>query len=305
MPENMIGFSLKPLPAAIGREVVGLDIEREIAPDVAAALHAAWLEHGVLLFRGIGTSPEVQLRLSRCFGELEPHSIPVFRHKDYPELILLTNEGGPTGPIYDFDGQQIHGRIPWHTDAAYLETPNSGALLRMVRKTEDGGQTGWLDLAMAYDALDDATKAEIADLEAVYVFRTGLEEIRFNRPGGTRLTPRKENYPTFPPVLNPLVWTHPETGRKVLNLSTMNMERIHGVDQEYGDALIERLLAHILQPQFHYIHEWENNDMVLWDNRRTLHIAMGHPIDQIRVVHRTTIKGTVQMGRVLTDEVAA
>lgn len=301
-----MGFTLKPLPAMIGREVVGIDPEAEIAPETAQALRAAWLEHGMLLFRGIGTSPEAQLRLSRCFGELEPHSIPVFRHADYPELILLSNENGPTGPIYDFDGQAIHGRIPWHADGAFLVTPNSGALLRMVRKAETGGQTGWLDLAMAYDALDDATKAEIDGLEALYVFRAGLEEIRFGPPVGTRLTPRKDNYPSFAPVANPLVWTHPETGRRVLNLSTMNIERILGLDEAASDALINRLIAHIVQPQFQYIHEWENDDMVLWDNRSTLHTALGHPADQVRVVHRTTIKGTVPMGRTLSEaELAA
>lgn len=297
-------FTLRALPKPIGREVVGLDIESDIPAETAAALHAAWLEHGFLLFRGIGTSPEVQLRLSRCFGELEPHSIPVFRHPDYEELILLTNEGGPTGPIYDFDGEQIHGRIPWHTDGAYLPTPNSGALLRMVRKTADGGQTGWLDLALAYDELDADTNAEIDGLEAVYLFRAGLEEMKFNKPGGTRISPRKESYPHFPPVLNPLVWVHPETGRKVLNVSTLNIDHIHGMDRAKGDALIERLIAHILQPQFHYIHEWEANDMVVWDNRRTLHAALGHPVDQIRVIHRTTIKGTVPMGRVLEEAAA-
>lgn len=297
-------FQLKPLSSPIGRDVTGLDISGEIAPETAAALHAAWLEHGFLVFRGIGTCPEAQLRLSRCFGELEPHSIPVFRHPDYSDLILLTNEGGPTGPIYDFEGEHIHGRIPWHADGAYLPTPNSGALLRMVRKTEKGGQTGWLDLALAYDELDPATKVEIETLEAVYLFRTGLEEMRFNNPGGTRLSPRKENYPYFPPVLNPLVWVHPETGRKVLNVSTLNIDHIHNMPRAEGDALIERLIAHILQPRFQYIHEWENNDMVVWDNRRTLHAALGHPVEQIRVVHRTTIKGTVPMGRVL-EEVAA
>ena len=297
-------FQLNPLSSPIGRDVTGLDISGEIAPETAAALHAAWLEHGFLVFRGIGTCPEAQLRLSRCFGELEPHSIPVFRHPDYSDLILLTNEGGPTGPIYDFEGEQIHGRIPWHADGAYLPTPNSGAMLRMVRKTEKGGQTGWLDLALAYDELDPATKDEIETLEAVYLFRTGLEEMRFNNPGGTRLSPRKENYPHFPPVLNPLVWVHPETGRKVLNVSTLNIDHIHNMPRAEGDALIERLIAHILQPRFQYIHEWENNDMVVWDNRRTLHAALGHPVEQIRVVHRTTIKGTVPMGRVLEEVVA-
>lgn len=300
-----MSFDVCKLDSDFGREIVGLDIAGGIAPATAAALKQVWLEHGVLVFRGIGTSPEVQLELSRCFGELEPHPIEKFRLAGYPELILLTNEGGPVGPVYDFDGVATTQRIPWHTDLAFTTTPNAGALLRMVRKVETGGQTGWLDTAAAYDELDAATKDEIADLEAVYLFRAGLEEMRFNQQVGERLSPRKDSYPYFPPVANPLVWTHPDTGRKVLNISTLNIECIIGQRGEQGDALIRRLIEHTLQPRFQYVHEWENNDMVLWDNRRTMHAAFGHPVDQIRVVHRTTIKGDVAMGRIMPETAEA
>lgn len=304
-----MSFEVLHLNGGFGREIAGLDISGEIQPETASRLKELWLEHGVLVFKGIGTSPELQLNLSRCFGELEPHPIEKFRLQGYPELILLTNEGGPVGPVYDFGGVATTQRIPWHTDLAFMTTPNAGALLRMIRKVETGGQTGWLDTAAAYDALDEATKAEIDELDAVYLFRAGLEEMRFNQQGGSRLSPRNDSYPHFPPVANPLVWTHPETGRKVLNISTLNIEFIIGRRNEEGDKLIRRLIEHALHPQFQYIHEWENNDMVLWDNRRTMHAAFGHPVDQIRVVHRTTIKGDVAMGRIfegtLSQEEAA
>ncbi|WP_353227369.1 TauD/TfdA family dioxygenase [Novosphingobium sp.] len=295
-------FAVQPLTSGFGCEVTGIDLSVAIAPETALALRQLWLDHGVLVFRGIGTSPDAQLALSRCFGELEPHPIPKFRHPDHPELILLSNQGGSTSPVYDFDGVPTIGRIPWHTDLAFATTPNAGALLRMVQKVETGGQTGWLDTAAAYDALDTATKAEIADLEAVYLFCAGLEDMRFNRPAGRRLSPRNDNYPAFAPVANPLVWTHPETGRKVLNLSTLNIDRVIGRPRDQGDALIHRLIAHALDPRFQYIHDWENDDMVLWDNRRTMHMAFGHPVDQIRIVHRTTISGSVAMGRILAAE---
>lgn len=300
-----MSFDANKLDGSFGREIVGLNITGKISPATAKMLREVWLEHGVLVFRGMGTSPEVQLELSRCFGELEPHPIEKFRLDGYPNLILLTNEGGPVGPVYDFDGVATTQRIPWHTDLAFTTTPNAGALLRMVRKVETGGQTGWLDTAAAYDELDEATKNEIADLEAVYLFRAGLEDMRFNQQDGTRLSPRNDSYPYFPPVANPLVWIHPETGRKVLNISTLNIEHIVGQRGEPGDALIRRLIAHTLQPRFQFVHQWENNDMVLWDNRRTMHAAFGHPVDQIRVVHRTTIKGDVAMGRILPETAEA
>ena len=296
-----MGFDLKILPGGFGREVCGLRLDNGVAPETAAALKASWLEHGLLVFKGLGTSPEVQLELSRCFGELEPHPIEKFRLPGYPELILLSNENGPISPVYDFDGEHIVQRIPWHTDLAFTPTPNAGAMLRMVRKAETGGQTGWLDTAAAYDELDSAIKEEIDDLEAVYLFRTGIEEMRFNQQVGIRISPRKDNYPYFPPVANPLVWTHPETGRKVLNVSTLNIDHVIGQDTKAGSALITRLIEHAMQPRFQYVHEWETDDMVLWDNRRTMHSAFGHPVNQIRIVHRTTIKGGIAMGRVYDD----
>ena len=291
-------YRLLPLEGGFGREVAGLDLTRPIPAPTAAALRRDWLDHGVLVFREIGTSPEVQLALSRCFGELEPHPIELFRAPGYPELILLSNEKGPLAPVYDFGEGPVTQMIPWHTDLAFKTTPNAGALLRMVKKPAEGGKTGWLDSAAAYDDLDEATKAEIDGLEAVYLFRAGLEEMRFNQPGGVRLSPRKDTYPDFPPVANPLVWAHPETGRRVLNLSTLNIDHIIGHQGEAGDALICRLIDHCLNPRFHYIHDWQDNDMVLWDNRRTMHAAFGHPADQVRIVHRTTIKGDVAMGRI-------
>jgi taurine dioxygenase len=301
----VLQFELKALPGGIGAEVLSLDPESLADPQTGAALRAAWLEHGILLFRDMAHSPEDLLALSRCFGELEVHPIPRFRLEGYPELILLTNRDGPTGPVYDFDGVAIHGRIPWHIDLAFTTTPNAGALLRMVQKTEHGGQTGWLDVALAHDALDEDTKVEIAGLEAIYHFASDLDQMRFNRQGGTCLTPKREDYPHFPPVAHPLVWTHPETGRKVLNLSTLNIRGIVGMPQAESDVLIERLLAHAMQPRFQYVHEWQNDDVMLWDNRRTMHCAFGHPVEEVRIVQRSTLRGGVAMGRVLDEAEAS
>ena len=103
-------------------------------------------------------------------------------------------------------------------------------------------------------------------------------------------------------VTHPLVWTHPETGHQVLNVSTLNIRGILGLDPEEGDALVAQLIAHALQPRFHYVQARENDDIVLWDNRRTMHCAFGHQVEQVRIVQRSTIRGTVATGRILGDE---
>ena len=297
-----MSFTAHPLPGGIGIEVKNLSQGALGDPDTAAALRAQWLEHGIVLFRRMADSPEALIALSRCFGELEVHPIPRFRMEGYPELILLTNKDGPSGPVYDFDGEHIHGRIPWHTDLAFATTPNAGALLRMVQRTATGGQTGWLDSALAHDTLPPAMQARIAGLEAIYHFIPDLDAMRFNNPGGKRLTPKRDDYPHFPPVAHPLVWIHPETGRKVLNLSTLNIRGIVGMPLAESDALIRELLAHALAPRFQYIHEWQNDDVMLWDNRRTMHCAFGHPVDQVRIVQRSTLRGSVAMGRLLEQQ---
>lgn len=295
-----MNFKVKPLAGGVGVELSDFDLA-DFSQKTSDALREIWLEAGVVVLRGLGNSPEALLEFSRCLGELEPHPIEHFRLAGYPELILLSNEKELTGPVYEFDGIATYGRIPWHTDLAFTTTPNAGAVLRMVRKSERGGQTGWIDTAMAWEALDDEMKQRIEGLEARYIFSPDLGGMRFNKPGGKLLRSSNKALPSFPPVAHPLVWTHPETDRRILNISTLNIQSVLGLPEAESDALIEALVEHTLQPQFQYIHEWQNNDIVAWDNRRTMHMAFGHPVGETRVVQRSTIRGTVQMGRVIEE----
>lgn len=285
--------------SGIGLEVHGLDLDTELCASEVEQLRTAWLDAGVLVLRGIGTSAEALLRLSRCFGELETHPIKAFRLPGYDELIELSNENGLIGPVYEFDGVPTYGRIPWHTDLAFSTTPNAGAVLRMVRRSERAGQTGWTDTAKAWDALDDCVKDRIDGLEAQYTFSPDLSGMRFNKPTGRLVSATQKKLPSYPPVAHPLVWVHPETGRRVLNISTLNIQSVIDMPGQESDALIQSLIDHTLQSQFQYIHEWQNNDIVVWDNRRTMHMAYGHPVDDIRVVQRSTIRGHAVMGREL------
>lgn len=295
-------FAVELLVPGFGARVVGLDLTREVPEEIAKALRVVWDEAGVILFEGLGTTPEALLRLSRCFGELEPHPIPAFREPDHPELIRLGNEKGTLGSVYAFEGTPTAGRLPWHTDLAYTTRPNRGALLRMVKKPDHAGQTGWADMAAAYDALDPELAREIEGREGVYVFRSDLDQMRYDPPGVEKLSGKAGDFGSFAPIAVPLVTPHPDTGRKVLNLSTLNIDGILGMDRDAGDALVRRLLDHVKQPHFHYMHDWQVGDMIAWDNRRMAHCTTGHPPDEIRVVQRTTIKGTADLGRTLEQE---
>lgn len=299
-----MSITSKPLAGGVGLEIVGLDPTRPASQTERDELNRLWLEAGILLFRGIGTSPEVQLEISRCFGELDVHPIESIRVSGYPELIWLSNMGKQMAPVYYYDDQPTIGRIPWHTDLVYTTTPNRGALLRMLEMPAEGGETGWVDTAMAYDALSDEMKERIEGLEVLFEFVLNPEDMRFGKPENMRCatneneTKQEIEYPDFPDIIHPLVWTHPISGRKALNISPLHLREVVGLPKAEGDAILDELVAHATKSEFYYVHKWEPNDMVLWDNLRTMHKAFGNPPEVNRLVHRTTIKNGIQLGRV-------
>lgn len=291
-------FRTEPLPT-IGQEVLGLDLESKIDLQTQDSLRELFDEVGMVLFRGVGTAPERLLELSRIFGEPEPHAIPAFRHPDHQDLILLTNKGGLHGPVYAYDGVATYGRIPWHTDHAFGLMPNASAMLNMVEKSPIGGKTAWLDTEAAYASFDERLKRRIEGLEIVFEFCADLGRMRFSNPGGERVGEAKAKFPDFPPIARPIVWHHPSTGRPILNLCPLNAQRVVGMSEAESDALIEELIAAVERPEFIYEHDWEEGDIILWDNYRMMHRAEGHPVDVIRVVHRTTLRGSATVGREL------
>jgi len=303
-----MSLEIAALPGGIGAEVRGLDLSREVTQADREALNRAWLDAGILLFRGIGDSPEKQLMLSRVFGELEVHPIENIRVEGYPELIWLSNrKSSQTAPVYHYDGKATVGRIPWHTDLVYTTTPNRGALLRMLEMPAEGGETGWIDTAAAYDALPEATRARIENLKARFSFIADPREMLFGRPDVTRpdestLEQEKAFYPDFPDTVHPLVWVHPVSGRKALCVSPLHLREVLGMEAAEGNALLEEMVAHATREEFSYVHRWEVNDMVLWDNLRTMHSAFGNPPEASRLVHRTTLKNEIAMGALMDEQ---
>ena len=293
-------FQTRTLDGGVGAEVTGLDLDCEIDAGTAEALNQVWLEAAIVVFPGVGISNERHLRLSRCFGELEVHPVETIRLEGHPEIICLAQKGEQQQMTYYFDGEPVVGRIPFHTDLIYTPTPNRGAILRMVEKPRVGGETGWIDTAQAYDALDEDMKVRIEGLEARFDFVSDLREMRFGRSGEIEVGDfGSVEYPEFPDVAHPLVWTHPISGRKSLSLSTIHLIDMVGMEASQGDEILSALVEHTLDGRFTYTHDWAEGDMVLWDNWRTMHTARGTPPGYDRVVHRTTMKGEHQTGRLL------
>lgn len=298
----------------VGVEVKGFDISQPYTEALATQLRELWYEHAILVFRDQPITPANQIAFSRLFGPLEAHPLKVTRSSEYPELFVLTNGDEKDKSMTAFyHGEEIVGRLDWHMDLHYTACPNHGAVLTAVEVADEGGLTGFGDLAKAYDALDEATKQLLEKLEVAYAFSMQRRHMRYvdldgYEPGPH--SPRKPSdvgFPDFPDAVYPAVVTHPVSGRKVLEVVEQFLDRVItpqrvGLCNDESIELLERLVAHTRKPQFHYFHQWRKGDMVLWDNWRAMHCATGTKKGVRRVINRTTIEGKEMLGRVLTGE---
>lgn len=288
-----------------GRQVIGLrpaDIEKEA---VRAELQDYWVNDGLVVFRGSEVTPEFQIELSRVFGELEIHPIPELRDAQHPELITLVSDQNREG-LFEVDGVASVAFLPWHSDLVFVDRINHGGLLTAKKISSWGGETGFIDQVQAYDLLPDELKAEVEDLEIVYQLcvnpsysrygtRSKVRTIRmseFEKSVGPRLDT------DYPPVVHPVVFVQPDTGRKVLNVSPFGALYILGRDDEAGHALLQRLVDHLVSCPTYY-HAWQPSEMLLWDNWRMAHSVTGAAPDEVRIMQRTTIMGDYGLGRKL------
>ncbi|NLY13561.1 MAG: TauD/TfdA family dioxygenase, partial [Gammaproteobacteria bacterium] len=155
----------------IGVEILDFDINQPYTDEIKEQLRALWYEHGVLVFRNQNINPKNQIEFSRVFGPLQMHPLKVTTSAEYPELFEIENGGDKDKHMTaSYKGETVVGRLDWHIDLHYTGKPNHGAVLTSVEVAGEGGLTGFGDLAKAYEALDDETKALIEKIEVAYAF---------------------------------------------------------------------------------------------------------------------------------------
>lgn len=279
-----MALKLRRLSHALGAEVCDMDVSKPLGEASFGEIYRAFLEHGILLFRNQDITREQHIDFSRRFGELDRHdALPRDRHPDHPEILLVTNEPNPDGTPSDsrYTGRQ------WHSDMSFTPYPSLGSLLRGITVPEVGGDTMFANMYMAYDALSDGMKKLIADLHGIHM--SGTRRIANTATGIPRAEEQKR---INPPVAQPVVRVHPETGRKALYLGE-KVKRFDGMTEEESRPLIDYLNRHATRPEFVYRHQWKKNDIVVWDNRCTMHQALGDFDEtQRRHMERTTVLGT-------------
>jgi len=304
-----MAITLRKLSPALGYEVRGLDLTSDVSAEDHADILRAWVDAGVLLFRG-GRSEAVHMRLSQLFGELQPSALADLNQADNPYLMSLkyepSTESARKKGCHIVDGVERAGFLGWHWDQSFMPVIVRGAVLRMLEPSQVAGETGFIDAIAAYERLSPAMKQRIEALEVVYEFNGAQERNRFGFPDvqlppgrDIRGTPSDPDRYKFPASVHPLVITQAETGRKILKLSPMHASYILGMDRVESEDLLHELADHLVDDRFAYYHRWEKDDMVVWDNWRVIHSAKGVPLDCTRRAMRTTILGDYDRGRYL------
>lgn len=283
--------TIKPLHPHIGGEVSDIDLREQLSAEDVAILEAGMDKYAVLVFHGQNITDAQQTAFSRNFGELElPGSISnITKEEDRrlgPEMADVSNiaKGGKLFGRDDRARMFNLGNRLWHSDSSYKAVPAKYSLLSGRIVTEEGGETQFADMRAAYDALDDKTKALIEDMVCEHSLLYSRGSLGFDD-----LT--EEETRNFTPVRQSLTRTHPVSGRKSIYLSA-HIGQILGLPRPEAMCLIRDLTEAATQRQYVYSHKWQQYDLVIWDNRQTMHrVTAFNDVDEIRDMRRTTVAG--------------
>ncbi len=276
-------------PIFVG-EVEGVDLRRPITADDAAAIEAGMDRYAVLVFHDQMISDEQQLAFSRNFGEIERvtggHIMKDSERRLSIDMADISNLDKDGKLLARDDRRRMFnlGNELWHSDSSYRAVPAKFSLLSARAIPSGGGNTEFADMRAAYDALDERTKAEIEDLVTEHSLMYSRGTLGFGEFS-------VEERETFKPVRQRLVRTHPASGRKSLFLAS-HAGAIVGWPIPEARAFLRDLTEHATQRQFVHAHRWRQRDLIIWDNRATMHRARRYDYTQVRDMRRTTIAGS-------------
>jgi len=269
-------IEVTPLTEHIGAEVLGVDLSQEIEPAVARELYAAWLKHLVLVFRNQKLTIEDQRRFTDLFGEIQPpRSRPGERDSNNPILYI------GNAMIDGQRGELPEGDLQFHADQCYYENPAKAAVLYALEIPSSGGNTLFASTHAAYDSLPDDLRERIDRFQVLFLYDY-MKNANRKAPSDWADAPR---------YIHPAVVVHPETGRRALLVNRLMADSVIGLPRVESDALIEKLCEAAERPDHVYEHVWRVGDVLIWDNRATLHARTDFDPAQRRVLRRMAIKG--------------
>lgn len=281
----MGGIEVRPIGGHIGAEVCGVD-PRDADPETHTAVHAALLEHEVIFFRAAHLTDDEHMEVARRFGQ--PSVFPLLR-------LLGTTE--PALQVIRDDEKSPPSADNWHTDVTWTPEPPKLAFLRATLVPERGGDTIWGSMTAAYDALSGPMRALFDGLRVVHDNESFIRAA-LGKMGdvGKELDLEAKLRSGYPPVEHPLVRVHPETGSRALLFGGDFMRRVVGMRERESQAILGFLVEHIAQPAFQCRWHWTEGDFAIWDERSTVHRAIGDHYPREREVRRCVVDGSRPVG---------
>ena len=266
-------FDARQLGSTVGAEISGVDLTVELPDEVIAELRRDLYDHKVIIFRDQRMNPGQRVAFARRLGELEVHPF------------LPSNTGEPELVRFEKTAEVSGYENSWHHDVTWRACPSMGAVLHAVSVPDHGGDTLFADMYAAYDALDEATKAEIDELIAVHDFTQTFGHQMTNNE-------RKKAREQYPPVEHPVVCSHPATGKLHLYVNRPFVSHIQGLDREASRDLLDRLCRQADSPEHQCRFSWSNEAVAFWDNRAVQHYASSDYWPHRRTMERASIIGT-------------
>ncbi len=271
--------------APFGAEIHGLDLSAPLADEDFAAVERAWLDHHVIAIRGLRLEAAEMVDFSRRFGDLESHVLDQYHHPETSLILVLSNRVEDGRAVGFADAGSF-----WHSDVSFRERPSRTTLLYALEVPSEGGDTLFCDMMAAYDDLDDAMKARLDGLNGMHDY--GYRDRQQGEKGATVVLSESQREAT-PPVLHPVVRSHPDTGQKALYVSPGLTERIEGLPAAESDALLGEIFDHCLRDKYRLVYKWRSGDLIVWDNAAVMHAATTDRLDPAkgRTLWRTIVSG--------------
>jgi taurine dioxygenase len=269
-------FAVRPLSPALGAEVTGVDLRDSIDARLKQKLLDTWYKYQVILLRSQLLDEDAQVRFAENFGPpARSTSGRTFEGVKHPSVMLVSNirkDGKPIGALPD-------GEMHFHTDQCHQATPAAATMLYALEVPSRGGNTLFANAYAAYESLPEGTKQRLAGRRALNAYTTDTTLRTTDYEGAN------SSY------WHPAVRTHPATGRKALYVNRLMTRAIEGLPKAESDTLLQQLFDHQEQPRFVYEHAWRPGDILMWDNRSTLHARTDFPAGERRLLRRVTILG--------------
>ena len=277
-------ISFRNLAEHTGAEVLGVNLQDKLSPQDVHEIYKVFLDRTIILFRGQNLEQDDLVRATENFGNPGEYDRPkefrpIGQRRGHSRVMLITNireNGEPIGALPD-------GEMWFHHDTIHREIPHKATLLYSVEIPSHGGETLFANLQAAYDALPPELKSALEGRRAAHLFNYG--STKKNDPNAVAAKSQSEH---------PAIITSDETGRKAIYVDRLMTTHLIGLPEDESDDILERVFDHIEKPEFVYEHVWQKGDLVMWDNRTSIHARKDFPADQVRLMWRTTLAGSVR-----------